>query len=72
MRPHGTAPLLFRKNVANPMAMILAGRVMIQVQGGEAAPAGGAVRRRSSREFVDGMRTGRDFARLNGHELVYR
>src|SRR5690349_12131071 len=37
--PHGTAPSLFGKNLANPMAMILAGGSLLSPSGGQAALA---------------------------------
>src|SRR4030095_16579576 len=37
---HGTAPALQGKNVANPMAMILAAAAVLSYAGGGAAPAG--------------------------------
>jgi isocitrate/isopropylmalate dehydrogenase len=35
--PHGTAPALYRKNIANPMAMILAGAALLSFIEAEAA-----------------------------------
>ncbi|GBD09923.1 D-malate dehydrogenase [decarboxylating] [Candidatus Thermoflexus japonica] len=35
--PHGTAPALYRKNIANPMAMILAGAALLSFIEDEAA-----------------------------------
>jgi isocitrate/isopropylmalate dehydrogenase len=35
--PHGTAPALYRKNIANPMAMILAGAALLSFIESEAA-----------------------------------
>jgi isocitrate dehydrogenase (NAD+) len=60
---HGTAPSLRGKNVANPMAMILAGAALLANGGEEAQQAGRAIRE-SSREAVGaGTRT----ADLGGH-----
>lgn len=55
--PHGTAPLLFRKNVANPMAMILAGASLLRYKGGEAALAGRAIAEAVFEAVADGVRT---------------
>ena len=55
--PHGTAPLLFRKNVANPMAMILAGASLLRYQGGEAELAGRTVSEAVFEAVADGVRT---------------
>ena len=41
---HGTAPSLKGKNVANPMAMILAGAALLSHGGDEAQQAGRAIR----------------------------
>src|ERR687895_1113204 len=41
---HGTAPALFGKNVANPMAMILAGAALLAHADEEAQQAGRAIR----------------------------
>src|SRR5437867_4873705 len=41
--PHGTAPSLFGKNLANPMAMILAGASLLSYIGGQAVTAARAV-----------------------------
>ena len=61
---HGTAPALQGKNVANPMAMILAGAALL-AHAGEAGAAGGRARsaRRRSRRSREGVRT----ADLGGH-----
>jgi isocitrate/isopropylmalate dehydrogenase len=37
--PHGTAPSLYKKNIANPMAMILAGAALLRHMRGEGADA---------------------------------
>src|SRR5205807_9300081 len=59
---HGTAPSLQGKNVANPMAMILAGAALLAfVDGGE--NAGRAVRESSLEAVAEGIRT----ADLGGH-----
>lgn len=60
--PHGTAPRLFGKNVANPMAMILAGSSLLShIDGG--ALAARAVSEAVFEAVYDGMRT----ADLMGH-----
>ncbi len=55
--PHGTAPLLFRKNLANPMAMILAGAALLRYMGGEWAVAGQAVSESVFEAVAEGVRT---------------
>ncbi len=60
---HGTAPSLAGKNVANPMAMILAGAALLTFAGGAAAQAGRAVREACLEAVADGVRT----ADLGGH-----
>ena len=55
--PHGTAPLLFKKNVANPMAMILAGASLLRYRGGESELAGRAVSESVFEAVADGVRT---------------
>jgi isocitrate/isopropylmalate dehydrogenase len=60
---HGTAPSLYGKNVANPMAMILAGAALLG-HGDERAQAAGRAMREACLEAVgDGVRT----ADLGGH-----
>jgi isocitrate/isopropylmalate dehydrogenase len=60
---HGTAPSLRGKNVANPMAMILAGAALL-ANGGEAAQqAGRAIREACLEAVAQGVRT----ADLGGH-----
>src|SRR5215470_9576033 len=61
--PHGTAPALFGKNLANPMAMILAGASLLSTIGGQAALAGRAISEAVFEAVYDGMRT----ADLQGH-----
>jgi len=59
---HGTAPSLYGKNVANPMAMILAAAALLHdVRGGEQASH--AVREACLAAVADGVRT----ADLGGH-----
>src|SRR5262249_23140309 len=58
--PHGTAPSLFGKNLANPMAMILAGRSLRSYIGGQAARA---ISESVFEAVYDGVRT----ADLQGH-----
>jgi isocitrate dehydrogenase (NAD+) len=61
---HGTAPSLQGKNVANPMAMILAGAALLAYAGDEAASAASRAIREACLEAVsDGVRT----ADLGGH-----
>ena len=62
---HGTAPVLEGKDVANPMAMILAGAALLSHA--EEAPsqaAGRAIREASLEAVADGVRT----ADLGGHD----
>jgi isocitrate/isopropylmalate dehydrogenase len=55
---HGTAPGLFGKNVANPLAMILAGAALLTHMGDrEAQTAGRAVRESSLEAVAAGVRT---------------
>ncbi len=61
--PHGTAPSLFGKNIANPMAMILAGASLLSHIGGKAATAGRAITESVFEAVYDGVRT----ADLQGH-----
>ncbi len=59
---HGTAPSLYGKNVANPMAMILAAAVLLSyLAGGEGASR--AIRESCLEAVADGTRT----ADLGGH-----
>jgi isocitrate/isopropylmalate dehydrogenase len=60
---HGTAPSLQGKNVANPMAMILAAAAVLAYAGGEAAQASRAIREACLEAVADGVRT----ADLGGH-----
>ena len=60
---HGTAPALQGKNVANPMAMILAGAALLSYSGEEGAPAGRAIREACLEAVAEGIRT----ADLAGH-----
>jgi isocitrate dehydrogenase (NAD+) len=60
---HGTAPALKGKNVANPMAMILAGAALLQQADEEAATASRAVREACLEAVAAGTRT----ADLGGH-----
>jgi isocitrate dehydrogenase (NAD+) len=54
---HGTAPSLLGKNVANPMAMILAGAALLAHAGSAAAPASRAIREACLEAVADGVRT---------------
>ena len=60
---HGTAPSLRGKNVANPMAMILAGAALLANAGEEAERAGRAIREATLEAVAQGIRT----ADLGGH-----
>ena len=61
--PHGTAPALAGKNVANPMAMILAGAALLSHGGDDAQQAGRAIREACLEAVASGART----ADLGGH-----
>jgi isocitrate/isopropylmalate dehydrogenase len=57
--PHGTAPTLFGRNRANPMAMILAAATVLEAMPGEAYhAAGGAIREAVLDNVTAGIRTG--------------
>jgi isocitrate/isopropylmalate dehydrogenase len=60
---HGTAPSLQGKDVANPMAMILAAAAVLGYAGDEAQQAAEAIRRACLEAVADGVRT----ADLGGH-----
>jgi isocitrate dehydrogenase (NAD+) len=60
---HGTAPSLQGKNVANPMAMILAGAALLGFAGEHTAEASRAIREACLEAVADGVRT----ADLGGH-----
>jgi isocitrate dehydrogenase (NAD+) len=60
---HGTAPALQGKNVANPLAMILAGAALLGYAGDEAEQASRAIREASLDAIAEGFRT----ADLGGH-----
>ncbi len=60
---HGTAPALFGKNVANPLAMILAGAALLSHADEPAQQAGRAIRESALEAVADGIRT----ADLGGH-----
>ncbi|MBA3347494.1 MAG: isocitrate dehydrogenase [Actinobacteria bacterium] len=60
---HGTAPALFGKDVANPMAMILAGAALLSHADEELQPAGRAIREACLEAVSDGVKT----ADLGGH-----
>jgi isocitrate dehydrogenase (NAD+) len=61
---HGTAPSLLGKNVANPMAMILAGAALLTNAGPETQEAGRAIREAALEAVAEGHRT----ADLGGHD----
>jgi isocitrate dehydrogenase (NAD+) len=54
---HGTAPSLQGKNVANPMAMILAGAALLGYGDEDAQRAGRAIREAALEAVADGIRT---------------
>ncbi len=61
---HGTAPALYGKNVANPLAMILAGSALLtHVRDRAASSAGRAIREAALEAIASGART----ADLGGH-----
>jgi isocitrate dehydrogenase (NAD+) len=60
---HGTAPSLQGKNVANPMAMILAAAALLGYAGEEAQAASRAIREACLEAVAEGVRT----ADLGGH-----
>jgi isocitrate dehydrogenase (NAD+) len=60
---HGTAPSLYGKNVANPMAMILAGAALLGYAGERAQAASRAIREACLEAVADGVRT----SDLGGH-----
>ena len=60
---HGTAPSLFGKDVANPMAMILAGAALLTHADEAAQNAGRAIREATLETVAEGART----ADLGGH-----
>ncbi len=56
--PHGTAPSLFGKNIANPMAMILAGAAVLRyIRTDETAAASRAIYEATMETVYDGVRT---------------
>ncbi|MFZ4816405.1 MAG: isocitrate/isopropylmalate family dehydrogenase [Phototrophicaceae bacterium] len=56
--PHGTAPSLFGKNLANPMAMILAAAALLRYVSGDAAStASRAIYEATMETVYDGVRT---------------
>jgi isocitrate/isopropylmalate dehydrogenase len=62
--PHGTAPALYGKNVANPMAMILAGASLLTyLPDPGAAAAARAIYEAVFEAVADGLKT----ADLGGH-----
>src|SRR6187397_3049894 len=60
---HGTAPALFGKDVANPMAMILAGAALLSHADEPGQQAGRAIREACLEAVAEGVRT----ADLGGH-----
>lgn len=62
--PHGTAPRLFGKNVANPMAMILAGAAVLSyIEGKQASSASRAI----YEAVLESVRSGTATSDLGGH-----
>ncbi len=61
--PHGTAPTLFGKNVANPMAMILAGGALLNYTDGQGQLAARAISESVLEAVYDDVRT----SDLGGH-----
>jgi len=56
--PHGTAPTLFGKDVANPLAMILAGAAVLgYMRSDEASRASRAIYEGALEAVSDGVRT---------------
>jgi isocitrate/isopropylmalate dehydrogenase len=55
--PHGTAPLLSGKNLANPMAMILAGASLLSYISGDASVSAQAISESVFEAVSDGVRT---------------
>lgn len=55
--PHGTAPSLFGKNLANPMAMILAGASLFTYMAEPAPKAARAISEAVFEAVYDGIRT---------------
>ncbi len=56
--PHGTAPALFGKNIANPMAMILAGAALLRhMEGEDAQRASRAIYEATFEAVYEGVRT---------------
>jgi isocitrate/isopropylmalate dehydrogenase len=60
---HGTAPSLYGKNVANPLAMILAASALLTFAGEDATEVARAILEASLEAVADGVRT----ADLGGH-----
>ena len=64
--PHGTAPALFGKNIANPMAMILAGASLLSYCGSDGVLAARAIQESVFEAVYDGVST----ADLQGHSTT--
>ncbi|MEY2846568.1 MAG: hypothetical protein RL076_2114 [Chloroflexota bacterium] len=64
--PHGTAPSLFKKNIANPMAMILAGASLLSYCGADGILAARAIQESVFEAVYDGICT----ADLQGHSTT--
>jgi len=64
--PHGTAPSLFKKNSANPMAMILAGASLLSYCGADGVLAARAIQESVFEAVYDGICT----ADLQGHSTT--
>ena len=68
--PHGTAPALEGKNIANPMGMILAGAALLRYigeRGGEAGPAAAAGSRAAYEAVLEATAAGIRTPDLGGH-----
>ena len=68
---HGTAPALFGKNVANPLAMILAGAALLTHMDAKGAQAAGRAIREASLEAVAGGHAHGRPRRSRGHDRVH-
>ena len=65
--PHGTAPSLFHKNLANPVAMIMAGATLLgYIEEEPAQRASRAIREATLEAVYDGIRT----SDLGGHAMT--
>jgi isocitrate dehydrogenase (NAD+) len=67
---HGTAPSLYGKDVANPMAMILAGAALLSHADEDAQQAGRAIREACLEAVAEGCRTSDLGGDTGTHELT--